>query len=153
MDIINIMRAIIIICYIVNSNYMILCLPQNPYYLMHGLKDPNRKTPILYKSINYLNKRPLIKAKYFSNFKNILIIGSGFKSGQTLTAFSPTITIYEKLKKMNKSVTLFDEKQTHISLDDLKNYDCLIISYLPKSININLINDYKLSNFEQVFNF
>jgi nucleotide sugar dehydrogenase len=129
------------------------CLPQNPYYLMHGLKEPDMTTPILYKSINYLNDRPLIKAKYFSNFNNILIIGSGFKPGQTLTAFSPTITIYEELKKMCKLVTLFNETQFYTSLDELKKYDCLIISYLPKSISDDLINEYKLNNFGQVFTF
>lgn len=61
---------------------------------------------ILYNLINILNKRPLIKSKSFSNFKNILIIGTGFKSGQTLTAFLPTIHINDELKNMNKKVKL-----------------------------------------------
>lgn len=129
------------------------CLPQNPYYLMHGLQEPKKEMPILYNSINILNKRPLLKAKSFSNFKNILIIGTGFKSGQTLTAFSPTITIYDELKNMNKKVKLFDETKSNTSLDELKEYDCLIISFLPKSIDEKLINEYKSFNFGQVFNF
>ncbi|NBO39714.1 nucleotide sugar dehydrogenase, partial [bacterium] len=94
------------------------CLPQNPYYLMHGLTNAPNSLPILYNSINYLNKRPLIKAEQFSKFNNILIIGLGFKKGQSLTAFSPTLKIYDELKNKNKNVTKLDETKNY-QLSDL----------------------------------
>lgn len=128
------------------------CLPQNPYYLMHNLSEANKKLPILYNSINYLNKRPKLKAEQFSIFQNILIIGIGFKRGQSLTAFSPTLTIYNKLVKKNKKVTIMDETKNY-TLDELKKYDCIIIGYLPKLFNEELLIEYKLNNYGQVFTF
>lgn len=129
------------------------CLPQNPYYLMHNINNPSKTLPILNNSINYLNKRPLLKAKYLSKFKNILIIGAGFKDGQTLTAFSPAITIYNELKKYKKKVILFDEKKEKFDLEELQKYDCLVINNLPKGIDEDLINQYKSLNYGQVFTF
>ncbi len=128
------------------------CLPQNPYYLMHGLENVNTTLPILYNSINYLNERPKIKAENFSIFKNILIIGIGFKKGQTLTAFSPTLTIYNELVNKNKKVSIIEENKSY-SLHDLKEYDCLIIGYIPKLFNEDLLIDYKLNNYGQIFKF
>jgi nucleotide sugar dehydrogenase len=128
------------------------CLPQNPYYLMHGLKDADKKLPILYNSINYLNERPKIKAEKFSIFKNILISGIGFKQGQTLTAFSPTLSIYNELLNKNKNVTIMDEDTTY-TLDNIKKYDCLIIGYLPKLFDEEILIDYQLNNYGQVFKF
>lgn len=130
------------------------CLPQNPYYLMHNLENADKKLPILYNSINYLNERPKLKAEQFSNFKNILIIGIGFKKGQTLTAFSPTLQIYNELIQKNKKATIYDNlNNTFVNLEFLKQYDCLIIGYLLKDINNDLILEYQYNNFGQVFKF
>ncbi len=74
------------------------CLPQNPYYLMHNVSNPLEQMPILSKSINILNNRPIKKANQFMKYTNILIMGIGFKAGQTITAFSPSLTIYTELK-------------------------------------------------------
>ena len=128
------------------------CLPQNPYYLMHGLNNASKNLPILYNSINYLNKRPLIKAEQFSKFNKILIIGMGFKKDQSVTAFSPTLKIYDELKNKNKHVTKLDETKNY-QLSDLKNYDCLIVGYLPKLFNEDLLLKYQLNNFGQIFKF
>ena len=128
------------------------CLPQNPYYLMHGLQDAEEKLPILYNSINFLNERPKLKAEQFSSFRNILVIGIGFKKGQTLTAFSPTLVIYNELVNKNKNVSIMKDNDDY-SLDDLKQFDCLIVGYLPKSLSDNTLLEYKLHNYGQVFKF
>jgi nucleotide sugar dehydrogenase len=130
------------------------CLPQNPYYLMHGLENVENTLPILHTSINYLNYRPRVKAEQLSKFKSILIIGVGFKKGQTLTAFSPTLTIYDELTKRGKNVEIFDHLNINIiDLDFLKKYDCLIIGYLPTNITEELILEYQSNNFGQVFKY
>ncbi len=127
------------------------CLPQNPYYLMHKLNNPQLKLPILYKSINILNNRPIKKASMLSRFKNILIIGSGFKKGQSLTAFSPAISMYNELIRLKKNVTLLNEENMNII--NLQSFDCLVINYLPKYLNEEIINDYKLKKYGEVFTF
>ncbi len=128
------------------------CLPQNPYYLMHGIENPNYKLPILYNSINELNKRPILKAKQFKIFHNILIMGIGFKANQSLTAFSPTLKIYEELKLNNKKVTIYDYL-TSFTFEDLIKYDCIIVGHIPKSFDEDMLLEYKLKNCGQVFNY
>lgn len=130
------------------------CLPQNPYYLMYGLENVKNELPILYNSINYLNNRPKLKAEQLSNFQSILIIGIGFKKGQTLTAFSPTLTIYNELVKKERKVEIFDHLNiTNIDLDFLKKYDCLIVGYLPTNITEKLILEYQSKNYGQIFKY
>jgi nucleotide sugar dehydrogenase len=130
------------------------CLPQNPYYLMHGLENVENVLPILYKSIKYLNYRPQVKAGQLCKFKSILIIGVGFKKGQSLTAFSPTLTIYEELIKRKKNVEILDYLNINkVDLDFLKKYDCLIIGHLLTNITDELIIEYQSNNFGQVFKY
>jgi nucleotide sugar dehydrogenase len=49
-------------------------LPQNPYYLMNGIKHPYLDMPVLNTSINILNERPYKKALDII-YDNILFIG------------------------------------------------------------------------------
>lgn len=128
------------------------CLPQNPYFLMHSTKDAKVEMPILYNSINYLNNRPKLKAKQLSNFKNILIIGIGYKKNQKLTAMSPTLTIYNQLIKKNKLVDIMDENKTYY-LHNLIIYDCLIVSYIPDLFDQKILDEYTFHNYGQVFKF
>jgi len=130
------------------------CLPQNPYYLMHGLQDYKEQLPILYNSINFLNQRPLLKAKQFINFKKIIIIGLGFKPNQTLTILSPTLVLYNELKYYNKDVTIFDKLNFNLSLEYIKQFDCLIIGHQYHSLSDNTdIISYQLFNYGHVFLF
>lgn len=122
------------------------CLPQNPYYLMHNLNNINNKLPILSKSIDILNKRPLKKAKKLIKYNNILVIGMGFKKDQTITAFSPTLKIYKYLKEKKKQITLYDtdiDKKKYNSLEYLNTFDCIILGYIPKEFDSNLLKKYK----------
>lgn len=129
------------------------CLPQNPYYLMHGLKDNKKELPILYNSIKSLKNRPLIKAKQFIKFNKIIIIGTGFKPNQTLCSMSPTITLYNELKKHNKNVLIFNDI-LKLTLEYIKKFDCVILGSQYISLIDNLIiKTYKLSKYGQVFTF
>lgn len=124
------------------------CLPQNPYYLMNNIKNPDIEMPILNTSIKFLNDRPYKKAQSI-NYDNILFIGIGFKPNQTLTAFSPALTLYNELLKNKKNVTLYDpslniNKDLDFTLKNLLNYDCIIIGNKMDSLNMNIINEYKL---------
>jgi len=130
------------------------CLPQNPYYLMHGLNNSKEQLPILYNSINFLNQRPLLKAKQFINFKKIIIIGLGFKPNQTLTILSPILVLYKELKHYNKDVTIFDKLNFNLSLEYIKQFDCLIIGHQYHSLSDHKdIISYQLFNYGHVFLF
>lgn len=130
------------------------CLPQNPYYLMHGLQNYKQQLPILYNSINFLNNRPLLKAKQFINFKKLIIIGLGFKPNQILNTFSPTLVLYNELKYYNKDVTIFDKLEFNLSLEYIKQFDCLIIGHQFHSLsNHKDIISYQLLNYGNVFLF
>jgi nucleotide sugar dehydrogenase len=124
------------------------CLPQNPYYLMNNIKNPELDMPILNKSINILNERPYKKALDII-YDNILFIGIGFKPNQTLTAFSPAFTLYNELLKNKKNVTLYDpllniNSNLDFNLSNLLNFDCIIIGNKNDSLDYKIINQYKL---------
>lgn len=120
------------------------CLPQNPYYLMHNLDNSNNQLPILSKSIDILNKRPIKKAKKFMKYKNILVIGMGFKKDQDITAFSPTLTIYNYLKEKNKKITLYDtdNNKSLYTSNYINTFDCIIIGYIHKEFDNTILNEY-----------
>jgi nucleotide sugar dehydrogenase len=129
------------------------CLPHNPYYLMHGLQDYKKELPILYNSINSLNNRPVIKAKKFIKFNKIIIIGTGFKPNQKLCSMSPTLTLYNELKKQKKNVLIFNNI-LKLTLDYIKKFDCVILGsqYIALIDNL-IIKTYKLSKYGKVFTF
>jgi nucleotide sugar dehydrogenase len=73
------------------------CIPVNPYYLLK-----NGNLPVLEYSTELMEKRPKKKAyelmdKY--NIKNGLIIGIGFKKGESLLTNSPGYELYKQLVK------------------------------------------------------
>lgn len=123
------------------------CLPQNPYYLMNNIKNPKLEMPILNSSINILNERPYKKALDIA-YDNILFIGIGFKPNQTLTAFSPALTLYNELIKIKKNVTLYDpslniNSNLDFSLDNLLNFDCIVIGNKLDLLDTTILNQYK----------
>jgi UDP-N-acetyl-D-mannosaminuronate dehydrogenase len=115
---------------------------------MNNIKNPELEMPILNKSINILNKRPYKKALDIM-YNNILFIGIGFKPNQTLTAFSPAFTLYNELLKNKKNVTLYDpllniNSNLDFNLNNLLNFDCIIIGNKNDSLDYKIINQYKL---------
>lgn len=81
------------------------CIPVNPYYLMK-----NGSLPVLEYATELMEKRPKKKAyqlieKY--NSKNILIIGIGFKKGESLLTNSPGYELYKQLTKLT-NIEVYD---------------------------------------------
>jgi nucleotide sugar dehydrogenase len=108
-----------------------VCLTQNPYVLMNNLDHPDKRLPILSKSIKLLNDRPYNKA-YKIQYKNIFYIGIGYKKNQAFTGFSPALTLYNELRRQEKNVFLYDlpaniNSDFKFTLDNLLKYDCIVI--------------------------
>ena len=128
------------------------CLPQNPYYLMY--KSISSEFPVLSESIKSLNNRPKKRANEI-NYKNILLIGIGFKANQQLTAFSPALVLYNELIKQKKNVTLYDynlnvNKDFDFTIQNLKKYECIIIGCKNDNLDIDLLDEYKDNNYGEV---
>ncbi len=121
------------------------CLTNNPYYLMHNTIDAKNTLSTLYNSITKLEQRPYDKFNYIKNFNNILIFGIGYKKNVDSTYESPVNFIYTKLIKLNKSVKIFD-KSIASNFEYFKQFDCIIINYLPKEFDESIIKKYKQMN-------
>lgn len=82
------------------------CIPVNPYYL---LKDGH--LPVLEMSTKLMEERPCKKAKQlikmYPNAKNVLIVGLGFKKGESLLDNSPNYDFYKQLTN-TCNVTVYD---------------------------------------------
>lgn len=127
------------------------CLPHNPYYLMHNVINSSETLPILNNSINYLNNLPLFKVKNFLKFHKILIIGTGYKLGESSTYLSPLTRIYYELQKYNKKVIIIN--RINFKLQFLKKFDCIIIGHQFDLESNFILNTYKLNNYGKVFTF
>lgn len=111
------------------------CLPYNPYYLMKNIE-----VPILKQSCSFLELRPYVKACEFLNtYKSnkILIIGLGFKTGESLVVNSPSVCFAFSLIKSNKMVRCYDpivqrctrdNSPTFIDFIHLDNYNEMYIN-------------------------
>jgi UDP-N-acetyl-D-mannosaminuronate dehydrogenase len=88
-------------------------------------------------------------------YKNILVMGMGFKEGQEITAFSPTLAIYEQLKQNNKKVTLYDtdKDKDKYNLEYIKQFDCIVIGYIPKDFSKSVLFDYQIEEYGKIFKF
>lgn len=120
------------------------CIPVNPYYLMK-----NGSLPVLEYATNLMEKRPKKKAfelinKY--NPKNVLIVGIGFKTGESLLTNSPGYELYRELVK-DTDVDIYDPlvqnnldktnikflNKENFKIDFIKNkYDLIVVN-----LNIN----------------
>lgn len=137
------------------------CIPNNPYYLMKNNKDI---LPIVDQSIKLMETRPKSKAKqiidkYF--FNNVLIIGIGFKPGESLTVNSPGLSLVKELEALGKDVFCWDplvsqaEKiskrksglkfiPNHVTLDYLNtHFDLIVVANKQQGIDFNLVNEYQ----------
>jgi nucleotide sugar dehydrogenase len=81
------------------------CIPVNPYYLMR-----NGNLPVLEYSTSLMEKRPKKKAMELIeqyDCKKVLIIGIGFKKGESLLTNSPGYECYKELSKF-VDVSVYD---------------------------------------------
>ena len=118
------------------------CIPVNPYYLMK-----NGSLPVLEYATNLMEKRPKKKAfelmdKYDS--KNVLIVGIGFKTGESLLTNSPGYDLYKELVK-HTNVDIYDplvqnnlNTNTGIKFLDKENFRVTFVKNKYDLIVINL---------------
>lgn len=82
------------------------CIPVNPYYLTN-----DGQLPVLEMSTKLMEERPCKKAKQLikmhPNVKSVLIVGLGFKKGESLLDNSPNYAFYKELRK-TCDVTVYD---------------------------------------------
>jgi len=83
------------------------CIPVNPYYLF-----VNGSLPVLNYSTKQMEHRPKLKAMQLANTYHdsqfILLVGIGFKKGESLTTNSPGLALYHELLRLGKDVTVYD---------------------------------------------
>lgn len=83
------------------------CIPINPYYLFQ-----NNRLPLLEAATNMTRARPVHKADElvaaYPTAHRILVVGLGFKPGQSLTLHSPSIPFVEELLLKGKRVWVYD---------------------------------------------
>ncbi|KAK8151725.1 UDP-N-acetyl-D-mannosamine 6-dehydrogenase [Phyllosticta citrichinensis] len=81
------------------------CIPVNPFYLFAN----NKNLPVLEKATAQMWKRPDTKARTFhrrtssasaDRLPRILVVGLGFKPGQSVLSCSPGISFAERLRKL-----------------------------------------------------
>lgn len=131
------------------------CIPVNPYYLFKS-----GELPVLKYSTKLMEDRPKQKAveiidKY--NPESILIVGVGFKNGESLLTNSPGYSLYKELLRLNKRVTVYDTNvqdnymKTEIeflskcdfNLYNLnKNFDVIVVNLKMKDDEEIILNKY-----------
>jgi nucleotide sugar dehydrogenase len=82
------------------------CIPVNPYYLFRS-----GDLPVLKHSTELMEKRPVNKAKQLIDMycpEKILVIGIGFKKGESLTTNSPGYSFYKSLINLGKDAIVYD---------------------------------------------
>lgn len=118
------------------------CIPVNPYYLLK-----NGSLPVLEYSTDLMEKRPKKKAyelmdKY--DIKNGLIIGIGFKKGESLLTNSPGYELYKQLVKHTK-ITVYDplvqNEYNGKDIEFLENFDAYQLKQKYDLIIVNLQMD------------
>lgn len=88
------------------------CIPVNPYYLF-----ANCNLPFLQQAIDTTNNRPIRKATEFLvdwKGKRILLVGLGFKKGQGLTLYSPSVIFADAIRANSDNVVVYDPLVTWI---------------------------------------
>jgi nucleotide sugar dehydrogenase len=118
------------------------CIPVNPYYLF-----VNGNLPVLNYSTKQMEFRPKLKAMQLTNSypeaNNILLVGIGFKKGESLTTNSPGLALYYELINLNKNVIVYDpfvninsvnfiDTFDHKSIDQ---FDLIIINHSFDNLN------------------
>jgi nucleotide sugar dehydrogenase len=82
------------------------CIPFNPYYL-----TKNGTLPVLEYSTHLMEKRPMKKANELVRHyqpNTVLVVGIGFKKGESLTTNSPGLALYKEFVRLGKHVDVYD---------------------------------------------
>jgi len=115
------------------------CIPVNPYYLMQN----GYNLPVLKYATELMEARPkeiakdIAKKAKNNNNRGVLVIGIGFKKGESLTTNSPGFEIYKELRK---------------SLDRVQVYDPLVEeAYCQKDIQFVKEKDFNPSQLKDMF--
>jgi len=121
------------------------CIPVNPYYLM-----TSGSLPVLEYSTNLMEHRPKKKAyELMENYdsKNILIVGIGFKKGESLLTNSPGYELYKELVK-HTNVDVYDplvqenlNGTTNIKFLDKENFKPVYVKEKYDLVIVNLKMD------------
>lgn len=120
------------------------CIPVNPYYLFRS-----GDLPVLKHSTQLMEKRPSNKAqeiveKYNPN--KILVMGIGFKRGESLLTNSPGYAFYKSLIDLDMDTTVYDPivqnnymkhdvkflSDNNFNLETLGQFDLVIINIKPE---------------------
>lgn len=120
------------------------CIPVNPYYLFRS-----GDLPVLKYSTQLMEKRPSNKAleiveKY--NPDKILLVGIGFKRGESLVTNSPGYALYKSLTDLNMDITVYDPivqnnymnrdvrflSENNFNLENLRQFDLVVINIKPE---------------------
>ncbi|KAK7529406.1 UDP-N-acetyl-D-mannosamine 6-dehydrogenase [Phyllosticta citricarpa] len=117
------------------------CIPVNPFYLFAN----NKNLPVLEKATAQMWKRPSTKAKSFhrrtssasaDHLPRILVVGLGFKPGQSVLSCSPGISFAERLHKMGcRRLAFYDPLVQHEAVDWMEKLDDA--SWNPKYLEEN----------------
>jgi nucleotide sugar dehydrogenase len=117
------------------------CIPVNPYYLFRS-----GDLPVLHYSTKLMEERPIKKALEIVNkYKpsKILLIGIGFKRGESLVTNSPGYTLCKELMHLDQDVFVYDP----IVQDNYMKRDIRFVSkqqfnteYLQKTFDLVIVN-------------
>lgn len=137
------------------------CIPNTPYYLMKNNKDV---LPLVNKSIKLMETRPKTKAQKIVEkyqFNTVLVIGVGFKPGESLTVNSPGLAIAKELESLGKSVYCWDPLvakselvskrksglnfiQNNVTSEYLNTqFDLIIVANKQHGIDFDIVNEYQ----------
>lgn len=132
------------------------CIPVNPYYLFKS-----GELPVLNYATKLMEKRPRKKAKQIIKLykpKKTLVIGIGFKKGESLLTNSPGYDFYKALKEYNKEVDVYDPivqennqdktinflEETNFNLHTLRqDYDLIVVNTKPEYKEEYILSCYK----------
>jgi nucleotide sugar dehydrogenase len=123
------------------------CIPVNPYYLFKS-----GELPVLNYSTKLMEKRPKKKAKEIIkkyNPRRTLIMGIGFKKGESLLTNSPGYSFYKQLREYNREVDVYDpdvqsnEDNKYINFLDENDFNLSTLKQRYDLIVVNLKPEYK----------
>jgi UDP-N-acetyl-D-mannosaminuronate dehydrogenase len=120
------------------------CIPVNPYYLFRS-----GDLPVLKYSTQLMEKRPSNKAREIVEKYNpdkILLVGIGFKRGESLVTNSPGYALYKSLTDLNMDITVYDHivqnnymnrdvrflSENNFNLENLRQFDLVVINIKPE---------------------
>lgn len=117
------------------------CIPVNPYYLFKS-----GDLPVLNYSTKLMEQRPIQKAEQIVKTyrpENILVVGIGFKKGESLTTNSPGYSFYKSLVDLGKNALVYDPiVQNNYMKRDVKflsekNFN---LEYLQQNFDLIVVN-------------